>query len=169
MQLFYPSMYTNPLSRALFRPFLAVATAAVVWAASNTARGNEDIFVASNNNGGPVTIFGPHTGLVGEYGSSGAPIDASFLSGLSAQPVLAVSGSDLFVAAGTTIGECTTSGATVNASLITGLGGETSIAVSGSHLFVANFATGTIGEYTTSGTPIDTSLISGLYYPTSNT
>ncbi|HTQ31714.1 MAG TPA: hypothetical protein VMI53_10945 [Opitutaceae bacterium] len=112
---------------------------------------------------------------VGEYSASGATVNASLISGLSAWSAIAVSGSNLFVAGITTgtVGEFTTSGETINASLITGLknpqflgyNGPSAIAVSGSNLFVANESAGTIGEYTTSGETVNAALITGLNGP----
>src|ERR1700683_1655609 len=109
-----------------------------------------------------VTNAGNNT--IGEYTTSGSPVIASLISGLSEPNAIAVSGSDMFVgkiSAGT-IGEYTTSGSTVNASLISGLSAPAGIAVSGSDLFVANAGAGTIGEYSTSGSTVNASLISGL-------
>jgi hypothetical protein len=74
-------------------------------------------------NGGNSTI--------GEYTTSGATVNSSLVSGLSAPFSIAVSGSDLFVVnqATSSIAECTTSGTTVNSSLVTGLNGPAEIAV----------------------------------------
>ena len=116
------------------------------------------IFVTNDN--GPVAT-------IGEYSTSGATMNASLVSGLSAAYGIAVSGSDMFVTNinNGTIGEYTTSGATVNASLISGLNFPQCIAVSGSDLFVTNCISGTIGEYTTSGATVNASLVSGLNTP----
>jgi len=104
---------------------------------------------------------------VGEYTTSGAPVNASLITGLSLgnNQSIALSGSNLFTAStiSSSIGEYTTSGATVNASLITGLFNLEGVAVSGSDLFVL---TGNqIGEYTTSGATVNASLITGLSQP----
>ena len=75
-----------------------------------------ELFVASETLGG---------GIVGEYTTDLATVNASLISGLSEPEGIAVSGSYLFIANhGTgTIGEYTISGVTVNASLISGLDG----------------------------------------------
>jgi hypothetical protein len=107
-------------------------------------------------------LFAANTGdaKISEYTTAGATVNASLVSDshMSTSPGLALSGSDLFVAQGTTIGEYTTSGATVNAALISGLDDATGIAVSGSDLFVENH-NGVIGEYTTSGAVVNATLI----------
>jgi hypothetical protein len=104
------------------------------------------------------TIFVTNSigGTIGEYTTSGVPVNPALISGLISPSGIAVSGSDLFVTNynGGTIGEYTTSGVPVNPALISGLIGPTAIAVSGSDLFVTNFS-GTIGEYTTSGAPVN--------------
>ena len=73
--------------------------------------------------GSDLFVTNSEAGTIGEYTTSGATVNASLISGLSAPLGLALSGSNLFVAelGNGTIGEYTTSGATVNASLITGL------------------------------------------------
>jgi Ca2+-binding RTX toxin-like protein len=117
----------------------------------------------------PRAIFVSNTdaGTIGEYSASGAPINASLISGLSYPEGIAVSGSDLFVvSAGLgTIAEYTTDGTPVNTSLVSGLSGADAIAVSGSDLFVVNEGGGYNGEYTTSGVTINARLITGLSEP----
>ena len=112
----------------------------------------------------PVLAFAQAAiGTIGEYTTSGIPVNSALIAGLNAPVAIAISGSNLFVAnlRGGTIGEYTTSGATVNASLITGLINPVGIAVFESELFVASINQ-TIGEYTTSGVAVNPSLITGL-------
>ena len=70
-------------------------------------------------------------GFVGEYSTSGTPINASLITGLPYTSGLAISGNNLFEVNyyGGTVGEYTTLGATVNADLISGLNSPWSIAV----------------------------------------
>jgi len=112
-----------------------------------------------------VTNFGGTT--IGEYDTSGAPVNASLVSGTYGPTFIAVSGSNLFVTNwfNGTISEYTTSGGTINATLVSGLSQPEEIAVSGSDLFVANAGTNTIGEYTTSGAVVNATLVSGLSDP----
>jgi hypothetical protein len=116
-----------------------------------------DLFVYSD-------VLGP--GAIGEYTTSGETVNASLITGLSVLGVsIAVSGSDLFVAMGTTIGEYDTSGNVVNASLITTPNTISDIAVFGNDLFITSKDSGTIGEYTISGDVVNASLITGLTDP----
>ena len=121
----------------------------------------------------------PNTGTIGEYSTSGTPINPTLITGLNFPNGLAVSGSDLFVTTYNNstgkgaIGEYTTSGATVNAALVSGLPyNPVGVAVSGTNLFVvgggsySNQHTGTVGEYTTSGATVNASLVmTGLSTP----
>ena len=120
--------------------------------------------------GGQIYVANEGNDTIGEYGTSGAVINPTLISGLLTEPRgIALSGSDLFVVnAGIgTIGEYTTSGATVNATLFSAgvnfnFGG---VAVSGSDVFVGVVYEGTsgfIGEYTTSGGTVNASLITGV-------
>ena len=107
-------------------------------------------------------------GPIGEYTTSGTPINASLITGLDGPSGLVISGTLLFVSCTTsgTIDEYTTYGATVNDSLVSGLSDDPNgLAISGSDLFVANYQSGTVGEYTTSGATVNASLISGLDTP----
>jgi hypothetical protein len=99
-----------------------LSVAAAFLAMPATARG--DTLFVGNNTGGTI----------GEYTTSGAPVNASLISGLTALNHIAVSGSDLFVSSTESglIGEYTTSGVTVNASLLTtGSSGNAGVEVSG--------------------------------------
>jgi hypothetical protein len=123
-----------------------------------------------------VSMSGPvNPGSVGKYNAStGATINASFITGLTDAEGLAVLGNTLFVASyggtpygGGTVGEYdATTGAVINASFITGLSYPTGLAVLGNTLFVVNYLTGTVGEYdATTGAAINTSFITGLTQP----
>ncbi|HME68325.1 MAG TPA: PEP-CTERM sorting domain-containing protein [Myxococcota bacterium] len=105
------------------------------------------------------------SGTIGEYTTSGATVNVSLVTGLSAPAFLAVSGSNLFVAnegaPAPWVSEYTTSGGLVSAPLITfSPNPPVSVAVSGSDLFVVVNG-GTIGKYTTSGAPVNPTLITG--------
>ena len=116
---------------------LFISFAAALWAMPVLAG---EIFVTQDY-GGP--------GVVGEYATSGATVNASLVTGLDNPGGIAVSGSDVYVLGADSsgpIGEYTTSGATVSASLVAGPPYPQGIAVSGGNLFVSN-AYGTIGEY----------------------
>jgi hypothetical protein len=112
-------------------------------------------------------------GTIGEYnGSTGAPINASLVSGLNNPTALALSGRDLYVVnngAGT-IGEYdATTGAPINTFLPSGLIGPTitGIAVSGGNLYVASESGpfGQVGEYYAStGAVVNATLITGLFH-----
>ena len=117
--------------------------------------------------GSDIFVTNYFNGVVGEYTTSGATVNAQLITGLSNPTGIAVSGPDIFVTnfSNNTIGEYTTSGATVNASLISpGLNQPFSIAASGSDLYVEYTFNGSagIGEYTTSGATVNAEMISGL-------
>jgi len=154
-------MKTNPSFRIFKLSALGSLTTAIVLLAMPAPAHCGNIF---------VTNFTGNT--IGEYNATtGAPINASLITGLNGPQSVALPGGHLFVANFNTgsIGEYTTSGATVNASLIKGLNFPGAIAVSGGNLFVANagtsVGTGSIGEYTTSGATVNASLVSGLNSP----
>ena len=132
---------------------LAFFIATVSWTIAVPASGQ--IFVANSGNG-----------TVGEYSFSGAPINASLISGLNDPEGIAISGDDLFVVSHNVIGEYTTSGTPVNPTLITdGLVFPVGIAISGGNVFVTNWGSsgiGWIGEYTTSGDTVNAQLIPNL-------
>ena len=81
--------------------------------------------------GSTLYVTNDANGTVGEYTTSGTPINTSLISGLTAPGALAISGSDLFVdtlggGGGyyyPVIGEYTTSGTPINTSLISEPGG----------------------------------------------
>jgi hypothetical protein len=109
-----------------------------------------------------VTNF--NSGTVGEYTTSGAPINPALISGLPGPTGIAVSGDKLFVKNGDKISEYTTSGALVNAALISDVVGNGNVAVSGHDLFAAHDhplsdADSVVGKYTTSGGTVDPALI----------
>jgi DNA-binding beta-propeller fold protein YncE len=119
------------------------------------------------------------TGRVGEFTTSGVPINPALISERLHSPIgLALSGNHLFVlnsffatTAVGAIGEYTTSGATINPTLISGLNHNPfTIGASGDQLFVANrgdttVGSGTISLFTTSGEKVNPALISGLSSP----
>jgi len=155
---------------------LAILPAAFRCAVAILFAAAEILTVPETTRGG--TLFetnyagdGSGSGTIGEYTTSGTPVNASLITGLTGPSGIAVSGSNLFVVNGNfgnnqgTIGEYTTSGTTVSASLITGLNSPFGIAVAGSNLFVTNNAIGTIGEYTTAGVTVNPALITGLSDP----
>jgi hypothetical protein len=151
-----------PLRRALGAVLIGIAA---LWAMPSSAQ----LYVDQT-----VNSLDP-TGVVGEYNATtGAPINADFISGLNFPFGLALSGNTLFVAnsASNTVGAYdATTGAPINASLITGLRDPYGLAASGNTLFVANIANptepiGTVGEYdATTGAPINANFITGLTGP----
>jgi DNA-binding beta-propeller fold protein YncE len=114
------------------------------------------------------------TNTVGKYDTTtGAVINANFITGLSGPSGLAVSadGTALFVANNSngTVGKYNAiTGAVINTSFITGLSGPTGLAVSadGTALFVANNSNGTVSKYNAiTGAAINTNFITGLSGP----
>jgi sugar lactone lactonase YvrE len=108
---------------------------------------------------------GANGGSVGKYDAmTGAPIDASFISGIGAATGLALDGEGhLLVAFGSGVHEYdANTGAVINASFITGLAGNPNgIALDGiGNLYVADYS-GTIGKYNAlTGAPINAAFIS---------
>lgn len=123
-----------------------------------------------------VSESGPgDLGSVGKYNAStGAAINASFITGLTDAEGLALLSNTLFVASygstpngGGTVGEYdATTGAVINANFITGLSYPTGLALLGNNLYVVNYLTGTVGKYdATTGAAINASFITGLTQP----
>lgn len=83
-------------------------------------------------------MFGLSNGSVGEYDvTTGAPINAGFITGLDSPVELAVTGNTLFVATGNRVGKYNaTTGKAINAKFITGLELPGGLVVSGNKLFV---------------------------------
>ena len=111
-----------------------------------------------------VTNFNGNT--IGEYNATtGAPVNASLVSGLSNPQGIAVSGGNLWVTnpSSGTIGEYNaTTGAPVNASLVSGLILPHGIAVSGGNLWVTDSGIAVREYNATTGAPVNTSLITGF-------
>src|SRR5438552_3083338 len=112
-----------------------------------------------------IFVTNPQVGTIGEYTTSGVPVNPAVITGLSHPWGLAVSGGNLFVSNldGGRIGEYTTFGAPVDSALITGLVGPRGLAVSGGNLFVASdnptSESSRIGKYTISGATVNPALI----------
>ena len=115
-------------------------------------------------------------GLIGEYTTTGATVNASLVTGFNSPQGIAVSGNDLFVvdqrpASVAQIGEYNAvTGATINASLVPDLVGPVGLAVSGGNLFVTQndgvVNGGEVTEYdATTGEIMNSFLISGLNEP----
>ena len=103
-----------------------------------------------------------------EYNATtGAAINANFITGLNTPQGLAVNDNSLFVAEffGARVGKYdATTGVAINANFITGLGGPGGLALLGNTLFVADFVNGTVGEYdATTGSAIN--FVAGLTLP----
>jgi WD40 repeat protein len=127
--------------------------------------------------------FGRFPNTVGEYNATtGATINANFITGLSDALGLALSGDGtaLFVTnpGNNTVGEYNaTTGAAINANFITGLSNSSGLALSddplglalsgdGTALFVANTGNNTVGKYNaTTGAAINAKFITGLSAP----
>jgi hypothetical protein len=138
-----------------------------------------DLFVAVNE-----FNKGAGAGYISEYdATTGALINANFITGLNQPEGIAISGNDLFVvnngddnnAAGPltngTVGEYDlTTGAAINSALVAGMNQPVAVAVLGNDLFVTSnpypYGSGTIGEYDAmTGTAINASFITGLDDP----
>jgi glucose/arabinose dehydrogenase len=119
-------------------------------------RDHDTLFVANSG-----------AGTVGKYdATTGAPINASFITGLNDPVGLALRGDKLFVAnsgAGT-VGEYDAkTGGAINVSFITGLNGPAGLALLGDKLFVANSGANTVGKYDAkTGAPINANFIPGF-------
>jgi hypothetical protein len=147
----------RPLHRALCTLLLCIAA---LWAMPRNACAQLYVSESGNN-------------TVGEYNATtGAPINANLITGLSEPAGIALSGNNLFVVNGVTtvvtpgqanlcsVGEYdATTGAAINANLIT-VGSPWGIALSGNNLFVPSIAGGTVGEYNaTTGATINPTFI----------
>jgi hypothetical protein len=112
------------------------------------------LFVANNTNG-----------VIGNYTTAGSALNAALASVPFGPFGIAISGSDIFVAGGSTVSEFSISGSLINSSFITGLNEATGLAIVGSDLFVTDSGEGTIGEYTIFGEIINPGLVTGLNGP----
>ena len=136
---------------------------------NNSGSGDTDQGMAFD----PITniLYVQHSSTISEYATTGAVINASFITGLTNNPFgLALSGGDLYVTnqGNNTVGEYNAStGATINASLInTGLSTPRGILVLGNTLYVVNRGTGTISTFNaTTGASITPNFITGLVGP----
>jgi hypothetical protein len=113
-------------------------------------------------------------GVVSEYATSGALVNASLISGIEAPGGLTVAGGNIYVtnlgdesiAGSGSISKFTLAGATVNSNFVTGLDQPIGLTLSGGNIFVANSSTGIIGSYSaTDGAVVNASLITGLDHP----
>jgi hypothetical protein len=141
-----------------------------LWAMPRSARAQ--LYVSNSN-------------AVGKYNATtGAPINANFITGLGAPVVefnlfvggLALSGNNLFVASGGFFGSAArvgkydaTMGVAINANFITGTSGQLALSGDGTALFVVNSGntpTSTVGKYNaTTGAAINANFITGLGAP----
>src|SRR6266550_4440759 len=124
-----------------------------------------------------IFVTNSGTGTVGEYSTSGEPLDLTLISGLISPQGIAVSGENLFVTSFAVpdrgegrVGEYTISGVPVNRTLIA-LFGPSAIAVSGMNLFVGSdnisSESSNVGKYTTSGEPVNARLVPELTFVSS--
>ena len=100
--------------------------------------------------------------------STGAIINASFITGLDAPFTVAVMGNSLYVAFRDSISKYdATTGALINSGFITGLNEPLDFTISGNNLYVSNYGSDTVGEYdATTGAAVNASLITGISMPT---
>jgi outer membrane protein assembly factor BamB len=108
--------------------------------------------------------------VVAYNATTGAVINANFITGLSFPTGLAVFGKTLFVADlqdGSVGAYNATTGSTINANFITGLIAPVGLAVSGNTLFVVNHEFGgAIGKYdATTGAAINATFLTGPGFP----
>ena len=150
------------IGKKSIRFLICALSTAVIWAVPGKSIA-QDLYVMNYNNG-----------TVGEYNATtGATINASFITGLGLESGLALSGTVLYAETfNDTTGEDgvgeynATTGATINASFISGIN-AVGLAISGGDLYVAD-GVGTVGEYdATTGDAIHASLITGLNGPVS--
>lgn len=124
------------------------------------------LVVLAGGQGADAQIFVANwrAGTIGEFSTSGVPINSHFASGLVGPYGIAWDGNNnLFVADNHVIRQYTTSGITVNASLISGLPDSWGIACDGNgYLYVSVFENLSVGKYTTSGAVVDGALIAGV-------
>ena len=102
---------SRPLRRALCTALIGLAA---LWAMPSSA---QRLYVAQYSSGNPAV------NSIGEYdATTGAAINARFITGLTGPYALAVSDNDLFVTNGNGVAEYNaTTGAAINPSFITGL------------------------------------------------
>jgi PEP-CTERM motif len=121
----------NATTSAQINPSLLSGTtpALNLVAGPHIAVQGNDLFVSLQGSAGTI---GGNAGTIGEYdATTGAAINASFITGLNDPQGIAVYGGDLYVVVSGTgkIAEYTLSGALVNASLVSGLTNAESIAI----------------------------------------
>jgi hypothetical protein len=105
---------------------------------------------------------------VGTYdATTGAPINATLITGLSSPRGLLLFGSDILVADGSRVGRYRASnGSAVNVAFITGVSRVVAIVLSGNTLYVAQDGVNRVGTFNaTTGAPINPSFITGLSTP----
>jgi DNA-binding beta-propeller fold protein YncE len=135
-------------------------------------------WLAVSDDGAYLFASSPSSGKIGKYTTSGAVVNAAFVSGgFRATDGIAVSGGNLFVVNGNNTNNNTideydaVTGAVVHAALISQLKIAEDVAVSpdGATLFVTDQPStaigATIGEYTTAGATVNATLVSGLGGP----
>ncbi|HSI15281.1 MAG TPA: PQQ-binding-like beta-propeller repeat protein, partial [Chthoniobacter sp.] len=118
------------------------------------------------------TLFSviPGDGKVVAYdATTGAVLNANFITGLSSPRGILISGNTMYVSSSSsTIGTYNaTTGAAINASFITsGPSGPQGLAISGNSLFVANFSNDTVGKFdATTGAVINAAFLTGVSTP----
>jgi PKD domain len=152
----------RPVRRSLCTLFLCIVA---LWSSPRSA--HAQLYV---NQQAPPTSQAQSG--VSEYNTTtGAAINANFITGLNEPVAIAVSGNDLFVAniiggtAGVVSEYNAVTGTPINASFVAGLADPSGLALSGNNLFVGS-SSGTIGVYdATTGAAINASFITGLSQP----
>jgi len=121
---------------------------------------------------GDIYVLNYWTSTVGEYTTSGSPVNASLVTGIQDLNYAAISGNSLYLSnegSPNRVGEYNaTTGAAIKSSLVTlSPGVAEGVAVSGGNLFLVDTADNVIGEYNaTTGAVINKSFITGLNLPT---
>jgi DNA-binding beta-propeller fold protein YncE len=113
-----------------------------------------------NNPGGP--------GKISKYTTTGATVNANFITGLADIRGMALSddGTMIYILNAGAVGVYDAiTGATINGSLVSGFLSASDIVASGSDLYVADGETNTIGKFTTAGVTVNAALITGLNDP----
>ncbi len=139
----------------------------VMSATSKQGTGSSNLRIVVVENVPHLYVANYASGTVGEYTTSGYPINTALIKDLNGPKGLAVADGFIYVVDyGGTIGKYTTTGDVVNARLVTGIYGPSALAVSGNTLYVATGIYDSVAAYTTSGEPVNVALISsGLRAP----
>jgi len=127
------------------------------------------------DNSGNVYVSNLNGNTIGKYSSTGATINASYITGLNMPNGIAFdSTGNLYVAnlyagsaSNNTVSKYSSTGAIINASFISGLTSPCAIAFDSlGNLYITSYTlNGTVGKYSSTGATINASFITGLNQP----